>query len=106
MRNTALVFSKLNVVVNFNLTLLIFCTNYDSLMLFSSLQFRVIEFKEAYNTVSFFVAFIFLCMGIGLLAFTARLIKQIRDLRHKVGRVHAKNGEVMIRHFIHKWERF
>lgn len=100
------VFYRLRVLVNFNLTLLIFCSNFDTIVLFSTLQMRALDFTDPTNTASIFFSLAMIGAGVGLIILVIKLIKESRRLKAQLLKENSKTAALKLQIFIKKWEGF
>jgi len=78
------VFERLKIITKWNFCLLLFCSNYDEIALFSSLELRTIAIRSAYSTVSTVICVVFLLLSTLVLIGNFLLIKSSRKVLTQV----------------------
>mmetsp|Transcript_29645 Transcript_29645/g.27095 ORF Transcript_29645/g.27095 Transcript_29645/m.27095 type:complete len:211 (+) Transcript_29645:1144-1776(+) len=99
-------FKGLKVIFRWNLFLLIFCTNIDGVVLFSSLELRSTNFNTATDIFSFILCLGFILLGIGVLGFTIYLVKNSQQRKGKVFFFDNKKNRQAIIDYHNKYKAF
>lgn len=73
-------FERLRIITKWNFVLLLFCSNYDEIALFSSLELRTIEWRTGFSALSTLACILFVILAISVLVGNYVLIKKHRKV--------------------------
>lgn len=99
-------FYRLKILIRWNLVILVFCINYDGLVLFSSLQMKTTHFSDISSIISFVIGFFFACIGLYLLYKAFIVIREDRTLMKKVEDMKNTSTKLRYKIFLQKSESF
>ena len=76
-------FQRAKTLIRWNLMIMLFCTNFDGIILFSSLQFRNTYGDDPSNMGSLFFCLFFYAIGITLPIYAISLVRKYQILQKK-----------------------
>jgi len=92
-------------VVRWNLLLLVFCSSYDQITLFTYLEVRHLELTQPINIVDFILSILSVIMAIFVLVTCIYLVRTYQKLKKQIVPA-GRSGLESMRQFILKWESY